>query len=90
MNTFYKSFAKHKSELLTTKTRNSQISHLLNLNFRTDLLIFAKEFCNYKGESVLEIFAVCISMLESAWITLLASFFIQILQSYAVCCHDRE
>ena len=75
MNTFYKSFAKHKSELLTKKTRNSQISHLVNLNFRSDLLIFTTEFSNYKGERALEIFAVCISMLESAWITLLASFF---------------
>ena len=57
----------------------SQIGLILNLNFRTDLQMFDTElrdkFRNYKGESVLEIFAVCIPMLENALITLLASFF---------------
>ena len=55
----------------------SQIGLIFNLNFRTDLQMFATElrdkFRNYRGESVLEIFAVCIPMLKSAWITLLES-----------------
>ena len=55
----------------------SQIDPILNLNFRNDLQMFATElrdkFRNYRSESVLEIFAVCIPMYKSAWITLLES-----------------